>query len=365
LGTNPFVNMKQFYPLLFLLLFTVSLTGQTVVFDTDNGGYLAYNAAGGLIGVEDYVMDVSSFGIPANTATVDQFTFVGGVTGSSDAQGGVIDIFFFDANGTFVTSVAFNFNEGTFIYDLPLGGIDLPTEGSVQLFIDDTRAENTGRSVVGQWFLSPIPAGALVGSTPGNPFNNGTDANGNELAFTMTMTASAVSLPVEFSSVNVSPLKDALELTWSTATETDNSGFEVQRSEDGIAFTNIGFVSPRGRSDNGEEYVFTDETILKNTDYYYRLRQIDFDGSSTLSEVVVGALNDDVFTVGDLFPNPATSDATFSLHLEEAQPTIVNIYDATGREVSSQTYDLNAGNHRLNIDVTHLTSGTYAQIVDF
>lgn len=357
-------DMKQLYFLSLFLLSAALLPGQTVVFDSDEGNYTAYVADVGLIGDEDYVMDVSAFAPLANSATVSEMTFVGGVTGSNDAAGGVIDFFFFDADDNFVTSAAFNFNEGTFIYTLTLADLELPTEGSLQVFIDDTRAENTGREVIGQWFLSTLPTGPSVGSSPGNPFNNSPGANGEEVAFAMSLTATAATLPVELTSVNVVPNKEALKVTWSTATETNNRGFEVQRSEDGTDFANVGFIEARGRSGYGTDYTFNDEAVLKNTDYYYRLRQIDFDDSEMFSEVVIGALNDNVFAVGEIFPNPATTDATFALHLEEDQATVVTILDATGREVSSQSYDLRAGNHRLSLDVSKLTAGTYvAQVV--
>ncbi len=351
--------MKQLYALLIFFCAASALPAQTVVFDSDLGGYFAFDEAGGLLGTEDYITDVSSFGIPANTATLSEMTFVGGITGSSDGTGGVLDILFYDAAGNFANSAAFILGEGAFIYTLTLADLDVPSAGFIQLFIDDTRVENAGRAVVGQWFFNADPAGPIVGQSPQDPFTLGPDANGDDFNFAFSLTANTVFLPVEFTAVNVAPVKTGLEVTWATASEEDNRGFEVERSEDGVSFASVGFVTAQGRSGNGGNYSFTDETILKNTDYLYRIRQVDFDGTSMLSEVVSGAWNDEVFTVGNIFPNPAITSAALTLHLEKAQSTTLRVFDASGRQVSTNTYGLDAGNHRLSVNTAEFAAGLY------
>lgn len=89
------------------------------------------------------------------------------------------------------------------------------------------------------------------------------------------------------------------KLSWSTATELNNSGFYVQKSSDGLNFESIGFVSGRGNSNSLSSYVFSDPSFLNST--FYQLEQVDFDGTSTKSKIILVASD---FQSLKLYPNP-------------------------------------------------------------
>ena len=75
-------------------------------------------------------------------------------------------------------------------------------------------------------------------------------------------------------------------LTWATATEQNNSGFEVERSTDGTSFIKIGLVHGAGNSTSQKEYSFTDSRVIANRTTYYRLKQIDLDNQFEYSNII-------------------------------------------------------------------------------
>ena len=91
--------------------------------------------------------------------------------------------------------------------------------------------------------------------------------------------------PVEFNSFGATIVNGKTQLTWITSSEINNSGFEIQRSENGSNFIKIGFVSGFGTTTGMHTYHFNDESSLEGK-IYYRLKQIDFDGSTKFSKIV-------------------------------------------------------------------------------
>lgn len=92
------------------------------------------------------------------------------------------------------------------------------------------------------------------------------------------------SLPVELVDFSARLMKDEAQITWTTATETDNAHFAVERSADGRLFTEIGRVTGMGTVLEPRAYTFTDKQPLPGHNYY-RLRQVDFNGRFSLSPV--------------------------------------------------------------------------------
>lgn len=98
----------------------------------------------------------------------------------------------------------------------------------------------------------------------------------------------SLTLPVELTSFEVEQVgKDAL-LSWETEIEINNSHFDIERSIDGLLFTKIGQQAGQGTTDNATQYEFLDKNIVGEGlgTYYYRLRQVDHDGSLHYSPVV-------------------------------------------------------------------------------
>ena len=100
--------------------------------------------------------------------------------------------------------------------------------------------------------------------------------------------SSSVGLPVDYLGIAARGEAGRIVVDWETAEERDNKGFEIERSDDGHDFNFIGWQAAKPGAANGSKYAFADENVSGAGLYYYRLRQIDFDGTAALSSIVVG-----------------------------------------------------------------------------
>ncbi len=105
---------------------------------------------------------------------------------------------------------------------------------------------------------------------------------------------------------------NGVDLNWQTATEFNNHGFEIQKSQDGITWRNIGFVNGQGTTSERHTYHFKDQQPFQG-DNYYRLRQIDFDGKFEYSSIAVVAFTKIEKTV-DIYPNPSNRNITIQIN---------------------------------------------------
>ncbi len=168
-------------------------------------------------------------------------------------------------------------------------------------------------------------------------------------------------VPVELTSFNASSNENSVELTWSTATETNNSGFEIERSIDNVNFIRIGFVKGKGTSSELHSYKYADNNVSKTSTFYYRLKQIDFDGSFEYSKVInitVGAPAK--FELSQNYPNPFNPATIISFQLPQKANVTLKIYNILGQEVSVLLNETkNAGSYQINFDGANLASGIY------
>ncbi|MFL5729300.1 MAG: T9SS type A sorting domain-containing protein [Cytophagaceae bacterium] len=162
-------------------------------------------------------------------------------------------------------------------------------------------------------------------------------------------------LPVEFVSFSGQMSDDQAKLQWSTASEKNNDHFDVQRSADGISYEAIGTVKGSGHSSSVLDYTFTDEHTLMGS-AYYRIRQVDSDGNSALSNVIILSRYSDALS---LFPNPAGSDLNLLISSGEAGKAEVSVFNMMGSEVLHQTIDLIQGQKLMNINLGSLPASVY------
>ncbi len=191
-----------------------------------------------------------------------------------------------------------------------------------------------------------------------------TDVNGGQTNRTVTFVIPASPLPVvltEFTAQAVAN-RDAL-LNWHTASEQRNSHFEVERSFDGTTFTTLGRVAGNGTTNLASAYSFSDAGVaFKATGpVYYRLRQVDLDGTATYSPLRTVSFAKAALAKLALYPNPVQT--TTSLDLSQLLATAsyqAQLLDATGRQVRTWTL---AGGMAQPLDVTDLASGSYLLVV--
>ncbi|MEM1268623.1 MAG: T9SS type A sorting domain-containing protein [Bacteroidota bacterium] len=332
------------------------------------GPYVAFPPGDGDRGLEDYVMDLSVTGLPPGTtqATLPSFRFVGGVTGSSDGSAGQMSFEFQDASGSPITTVTVNLaNEGNFTYTITVNSpVTIPTDGRLRVFIDPNVAANAGRSVVGQWFLmvvgnEPDP----VGSTPGNPGSAPPDG-ANPRAWAFELTVDAPPLPVELTAFDAFTAGENVTLAWETATETDNAGFFIERSAASLAegeWTEEAFVEGVGTTVETQRYEHVMRGLAVGT-HAFRLRQVDFDGTTSYSEVVEATVEvPGTHAASALYPNPASGMARMSLMTSARQWVRVGVYDVQGRLVTTADRRLVDAQREVNLDinVAGLPRGTY------
>jgi hypothetical protein len=166
-------------------------------------------------------------------------------------------------------------------------------------------------------------------------------------------------VPVELLSFSASINGRDIVLNWSTATETNNSGFEVQRSSDNVTFEVIDFVAGKGTSTEKNSYSFSDRD-LNPANYYYRLKQLDYDGTSSYSPVVeVNISVPSVFSLSQNYPNPfnPSTEIAFSLPVDAA--VTIAVFNAIGEKVDEISKDYTAGNYRYTFNGSKISSGIY------
>ncbi len=152
-----------------------------------------------------------------------------------------------------------------------------------------------------------------------------------------------ISLPVELVGFDARRSKgEDVNLTWQTATETNNKGFYIERSQDARqGFEPIAWIDGKGTSDSFSFYQYTDKNNFEQVSYY-RLKQVDFDGAISYSEVraVVG-LNSNSLAVS-IYPNPTNGDLKVEFkHLSnKASAATIKIMNTSGQVLSTQTHTI-------------------------
>lgn len=172
-------------------------------------------------------------------------------------------------------------------------------------------------------------------------------------------------VPVELSSFTASLNNGNVELNWTTATETNNQGFEVQRNSGGEEFETIGYVAGFGTTTETKSYAFTDGSVSAGI-YSYRLKQIDLDGSFEYSQVIeVEVPVPAEYSLNQNYPNPFNPATKISFSLAADSKVTLKIFDVLGQEVASLfSGDLSAGAHELDFNASALNSGVYLYRLD-
>jgi hypothetical protein len=174
-----------------------------------------------------------------------------------------------------------------------------------------------------------------------------------------TLLPGTVPLPVELSAFTASAAgATAVQAAWSTASETDNDYFNVERSVDGKAFTTVGTLSGAGTSSRSHSYSFLDVTLPAQVNtLYYRLRQVNTNGRATYSPVRVVILNEEDFVAQlQAYPNPAHE----VVHLRIRGPipaAPLQVFDAMGRLI--RTTQLSPTDSDPRLSLTDFPAGLY------
>ena len=170
----------------------------------------------------------------------------------------------------------------------------------------------------------------------------------------------ANSIPVEMTTFAANYINNAVTLSWSTATETNNKGFEVERKSENTEWAKVGFVNGFGTTTEKKEYTFTDKNLAVGK-YSYRLKQVDFDGTFEYSKVVeVEVLAPKVFALAQNYPNPFNPTTKINYSVPFDSKVTISIYSVTGELVKELVNDfVAAGSYSVDFNGSDLASGMY------
>jgi hypothetical protein len=165
----------------------------------------------------------------------------------------------------------------------------------------------------------------VYGLTPTGTWNSGTNQQ-------LNLTSTGV-IPVELSSFNAKIQNNSVRLFWTTESESNNFGFEIQRCENKIDFTKIDFIQGHGTTAQPHSYEYKDSALPAGK-YYYRLKQIDMDGTSSLSKTLeVTIFNPSKYKLLQNYPNPFNPNTTITFEIPENSDVTLSIYSINGHLV--------------------------------
>jgi len=168
-------------------------------------------------------------------------------------------------------------------------------------------------------------------------------------------------LPVTLINFEASYYHSNIILYWSTASEINNKGFEIQRAVNNLDFQTIGFVDGNRNSNTIKNYTFTDNNVFTTATYYYRLKQIDFDGKFEFSGIQTVHLADNK-TLFSAFPNPISNDRRLSYKIssnDKLNDGIISLFTSSGVLIYSAPIHFNGVNYTNKIDINGIKSGMY------
>lgn len=171
----------------------------------------------------------------------------------------------------------------------------------------------------------------------------------------------SLQLPVELTSFAAIANGNVVELNWSTATETNNFGFEVlRRTQNNNEWKILGFVKGKGSTTNPQKYSFVDKNLISGK-YTYRLKQIDFNGTFEYSkEIEVEIISSNNFVLGQNYPNPFNPTTSIQYSIDRRQSVQLKVYDVLGNEIATLVNEEKpAGTYEIEFNGKDLASGVY------
>ena len=168
-------------------------------------------------------------------------------------------------------------------------------------------------------------------------------------------------IPVEMTSFSANIVNNFVNLSWITATEINNHGFEIERSLDKTIWTIIGFKEGNGTTTETQQYFYSDDiSEISSSKLYYRLKQTDFNGSYEYSDIVEIEIAPSTYLLEQNYPNPFNPSTTISYSIPEAGNVELKVYDILGNEVATLVNEVKSpGNYTAVLNASSFASGVY------
>jgi hypothetical protein len=167
-------------------------------------------------------------------------------------------------------------------------------------------------------------------------------------------------VPVELTSFTADADGNEVHISWTTQTELNNSGFEIYRLTHGTDWQKITFVPGIGSSTEPKNYFYTDIDV-KNGNYFYQLKQIDYNGRYEFSNVISVDVSIPVkYSLEQNFPNPFNPSTKISFSVPSNNFVTLKVYDVVGNEIETLVYEEKpAGLYEVEFSARDLPSGIY------
>jgi len=167
-------------------------------------------------------------------------------------------------------------------------------------------------------------------------------------------------LPVELTSFTAFYVNNVVSLKWTTATEINNRGFSIQRKTASGEFQEIAFIKGKGTTTEQSFYTLSDKEV-KPGKYTYRLKQVDFDGTSSLSNgVEVEVTAPKVYSLEQNYPNPFNPSTSIKYSVPNDGLVNLTIFNALGQKVAVLVNSqMSSGTYEVNFNAANFTSGVY------
>jgi len=317
------------------------------------GNFIA-NGAGGLDGPFDIIFRTSDCLVSASSSNaVHRY----------DLSGNFLDLF--------VPSISFPQQ----IHEMSNGNIAVAgfsTPSGIYIYSSTGTLLNTLTGVASPRSAYQLPNGNFITTNGTGVYE--VDGSSGALIRTIVAGVSAqyVSLydysivPVELTYFTADVTNGSIVLNWSTSTEINNSGFEILRSaQNDNTWQTLAFVPGFGTTTEQKSYNYTDESVTSGT-YSYKLKQIDYDGSYSFSDVIEVEISlPTEFALEQNYPNPFNPSTSIQFSLPVDADVTIGVYNLVGEKVTNVVSGgFSAGKHSVNFNASSLTSGVYFYRID-
>lgn len=173
-------------------------------------------------------------------------------------------------------------------------------------------------------------------------------------------------LPVELSAFASSVNRNDVTLSWTTTSENNNSGFDIERSKVSNEWIKVGHIAGNGTASTPNHYIYTDR-LVSSGKYSYRLKQIDYNGNfeyfNLNNEVSVGI--PDKYNLSQNYPNPFNPSTKINYDLPYDSKVSIKLFDMSGREVGTIVNEIKtAGYYSVSFNASNFASGVYFYMIN-
>ena len=175
-----------------------------------------------------------------------------------------------------------------------------------------------------------------------------------------SITIQAGVLSVELTSFKAKVADKQVQLLWNTATENDNAGFEIERGTDGKNYQTLAFVEGKGNTTENQQYAYDDKDLIGNQLYYYRIKQIDYDGRFEYSKVITAQIERGNVQTSAFYPNPSQGGQTrLDYTTTKTGELQIEVFDLSGKQLIQVVRNVTTGKNTLDFDFSALGKGLF------